>query len=106
LFEKVAKDLNWPLDKYTILLQCVLKGKACDIYLSLSAEQTSDYQVVKAIILKGYQLVSEAYRQKFRHYKIRVITKLPNSEQSYKGKVKTHNYINRQNQSTTGKLGL
>ena len=36
--------------------------------------------------------------------KIRVITKLPNSEQSYKGKVKTHNYINRQNQSTTGKL--
>ena len=33
---------------------------------------------------------------------IRVITKLPNSEQSYKGKVKTHKYINRQNQSTTG----
>jgi hypothetical protein len=31
-------------------------------------------------------------------------TKLPNSEQSYKGKVKTHKYINRQNQSTTGKL--
>jgi hypothetical protein len=32
---------------------------------------------------------------------IKVITKLPNSEQSYKGKVQTHNYINRQNQSTT-----
>ena len=28
LFEKVAKDLNWPLDKYTILLQSALKGKA------------------------------------------------------------------------------
>ena len=26
---------------------------------------------------------------------IRVITKLPNSEQSYKGKVKTHKYINK-----------
>jgi hypothetical protein len=36
---------------------------------------------------------------------IRVITKLLNSEQSAKGKVKTHKYINRQNQSTTGKLG-
>jgi hypothetical protein len=35
---------------------------------------------------------------------IRVITKLPSSEKSYKGKVKTHMYINRQNQSTTGKL--
>ena len=38
------------------------------------------------------------------HEQIRVITKLPNSEQSYKGKVNTHKYINRQNQSTTGKL--
>jgi hypothetical protein len=35
---------------------------------------------------------------------IRVIAKLPNSEQSNKGKVKTHKYIDRQNQSTTGKL--
>jgi hypothetical protein len=31
---------------------------------------------------------------------IRVITKLPNSEQSYKGKVKTHKYINRQKLAT------
>jgi hypothetical protein len=35
---------------------------------------------------------------------IRVITKLPNFEQSSKWKVKTHKYINRQNQSTTLKL--
>ena len=32
-------------------------------------------------------------------YQIRVITKLPNFEQSYKGKVKTHNYINRNTSS-------
>ena len=30
--------------------------------------------------------------------------KITELEQSYKGKVQTHNYINRQNQSTTGKL--
>jgi len=36
---------------------------------------------------------------------IRVIIKLPNFEQSSKGKGKTHKYTNRQNQSTTGKLG-
>ena len=41
---------------------------------------------------------------RFASTQIRVITKLPNSEQSYKGKVKTRKYINRQNQSTTGKL--
>jgi hypothetical protein len=44
------------------------------------------------------------YGKSGRKLWIKVITKLPNSEQSYKGKVKTHNYINRQNQSTTGKL--
>ena len=32
---------------------------------------------------------------------LRLITKLPNSEQSYQGKVKTHKYINRHNQSKT-----
>ena len=42
--------------------------------------------------------------KQFIYRSIKVITKLPNSEQSYKGKVKTHNYINRQNQSTSGKL--
>jgi hypothetical protein len=36
---------------------------------------------------------------------IRVITKLPNTEQSSKGKGKTHKSTNRQNQSTTGQLG-
>jgi hypothetical protein len=39
--------------------------------------------------------------QSIKKLTIKVITKLPNSEQSYKGKVQTHNYINRQNQSTT-----
>jgi hypothetical protein len=42
--------------------------------------------------------------QKMDVYNNKVIAKLPNSEQSYKGKVKTHKYINRQNQPTTGKL--
>ena len=69
LFEKVAKDLNWPLDKYTILLQSALKGKASETYTALSPEQTSDYQFVKKSILKAYQLIPEAYRQKFRNYK-------------------------------------
>ena len=54
-----------------------------------SASCEERYKSVK----RGAELVS-----------IRVITKLPNSEQSYKGKIKTHKYINRQNQSTTGKL--
>ena len=69
LFEKVAKDLNWPLDKYTILLQSARKGKASETYTALSPDKTSDYQFVKESILKAYQLIPEAYRQKFRNYK-------------------------------------
>ena len=38
-----------------------------------------------------------SYGQQPEFRSLRVITKLPNSEQCYKGKVKTHNYINRQN---------
>ena len=69
LFEKLAKDLDWPLNKYTILLQNVLKGKTSEVYLALKPEQRSDYQTVKETILKAYELVPEAYRQKFRNFK-------------------------------------
>ena len=35
--------------------------------MSLSIESSSSYDEVKASILRGYQLVPEAYRQRFRH---------------------------------------
>ena len=57
LFEEVAKDLDWPLNKYTILLQSVLKGKVSEVYLALKPEQTSDYQTAKETILNAYELV-------------------------------------------------
>ena len=53
---------------------------------------------------KAYFNFNFIVRYVFVWINIRVITKLPNSEQSSKGKVKTHNYINRQNQSTTENL--
>ena len=62
-------------------------------------EEKNEYYVFKKEKKPHAHTITHLYL-----YAIRVITKLPNSEQSYKGKVKTHNYINRQNQSTTGKL--
>ena len=61
-FEKVADSLNWPKESW------VLVGKAQEIYGSLSIEQSSNYKHVKEAILKAYELVPEAYRQKFRNY--------------------------------------
>ena len=67
-FEKVADSLNWPKESWVLLLQSVLVGKAQEIYGSLSVEQSSNYEHVKQAILKAYELVPEAYRQKFRNY--------------------------------------
>ena len=69
-FEKVADtcSLNWPKESWVLLLQSVLVGKALEIYGSLSVEQSSNYEHVKETILKAYELVPEAYRQKFRNY--------------------------------------
>ena len=66
-FEKVAGRLDWPSDMRTLLLQSVLTGKAQEVYSALPIEQSSDYKLVKAAILRAYEQVPEAYRQKFRN---------------------------------------
>ena len=68
-FEKVAENLNWPKEHWTLLLQSVLIGRAREIYIQLGVEQSHHYETVKELILKGYELVPEAYRQKFRNCK-------------------------------------
>lgn len=51
----------------TMLLQNVITRKAREIYIQLSVQQASDYDSVKQLILKGYELVPQAYRQRFRN---------------------------------------
>ena len=52
-FEKVAENLKWPKEHWTLLLQSVVIGKAREIYTQLSLEQSSNYDKVKELILKG-----------------------------------------------------
>ena len=68
-FVKVAENFNGPKEHWTLLLQSVLIGKAREIYTQLGVEQSHHYETVKELILKGYELVPEAYRQKFRNCK-------------------------------------
>ena len=51
--EKVAENLNWPKEHWTLLLQSVLIGKAREIYTQLGVEQRHHYETVKELILKG-----------------------------------------------------
>ena len=66
-FKKLATNLNWPKDHWTILLQKAFVGKAREIFAQLSVEQSQKYEYVKDVVLRGYQLNPEAYRQKFRN---------------------------------------
>ena len=66
-FKKLATNLNWPKDHWTILLQKAFVGKAREIFAHLSVEQSQKYEYVKDVVLCGYQLNPEAYRQKFRN---------------------------------------
>ncbi len=62
LFECVADARNWPDEERTLMLQSVFTGRAQEAY-------SADYQAVKAAVLRSYELVPEAYWQKFRHWK-------------------------------------
>ena len=68
-FERVAQNLKWPIDQWPLLLQSVLRGKAQEAYTALPISECVDYNSVKNAILKAYELVPEAYRQKFRNYR-------------------------------------
>ena len=65
-FEKVATSLAWPKEVWMVLLQSVLTGKAREVYSALTVEQSAQYDHVKQVVLKAYELVPEAYRQNFR----------------------------------------
>lgn len=68
-FERIAASLHWPKETWTLLLQCRLVGKAQEVCASLSIEESLNYDLVKAAILRAYELVPEAYRQRFRNHK-------------------------------------
>lgn len=47
------------------MLQSVLTGNAAEVYSALSVAESSDYEHVKSVILRAYEFIPEAYRQKF-----------------------------------------
>lgn len=65
-FERIASALHWPRDVWAILLQCKLSGKALEACASLSVSESLSYDNLKSAILRAYELVPEAYRQRFR----------------------------------------
>ncbi|XP_053234780.1 zinc finger protein 394-like [Podarcis raffonei] len=67
-FEQVAKACRWPRGEWVARLLPALSGEADEAFQSLEAGDREDYGKVKAAILRGAALRTEAERQHFRQF--------------------------------------
>jgi hypothetical protein len=66
-FEKLAVSQNWPRAQWAAVLMPMLKGaKSLRALNRLRPEEVSDYDALKKAISEEYELVPEAYRNRFR----------------------------------------
>ena len=69
-FERVAELLNVRQDSYAVRLGSLLTGKAAELYTSLSADVTKDYDLLRKALLTGFNKTPDGYRAEFRNAKI------------------------------------
>jgi len=101
-FEKLAALHGVPEDQWAINLSAFLLGAAKDVYHSLTGAEVDDYRVLKAALLKHYELSADSYRRMFRetqkkasethhqfHARVKMVfdkwLKMSGAEVSYKG---------------------
>ncbi|GFO44613.1 hypothetical protein PoB_007111800 [Plakobranchus ocellatus] len=64
-FERFAESNGWSREKWSLSLCALLTGCSLDCYGRLSAEQAKDYDKVKEVLMKRYDLREDGYRRKF-----------------------------------------
>ena len=68
-FERLATVQGWEKKVWSIRLFPLLSGEARDTFLRLSAEQSQDFETVRAALLKRFRRNSDYYRREFREAK-------------------------------------
>ncbi|XP_025084054.1 uncharacterized protein LOC112558046 [Pomacea canaliculata] len=68
-FEKLARASRVPCDSWAIQLSGLLRDSAKQVYHQLSDESADDYEVLKAALLRRFQVTAETYRLRFRQAK-------------------------------------
>jgi transposase InsO family protein len=71
VFERVARQQKWPEDTWATQLPALLTGKARAAYVALPWEEATNFECVKAAVLKRYDINTESHRRKFRSDKKR-----------------------------------
>ncbi len=56
---------RWPNSASMLMFQCVLNSRAQQVLSSLSYSDGLQYTMVKSSVFKAYELVPEAYCQRF-----------------------------------------
>jgi broad specificity phosphatase PhoE len=65
-FERVVQVQEHDEREWAAHLAVLLKGKALEVFVRLSAADAEDYQKVKAALLRRYDLTEEGFKRKFR----------------------------------------
>ena len=65
-FERFANTSGWPKENWCTSLSALLTGRALEIFCRLSESEAIDYDRVKEVLQKRYNLTEDGYRQKFR----------------------------------------
>ena len=68
-FERFATTAKWEKIEWASNLNALLSGRTLDVYSSLSEESASDYDLMKFMLMKRYNLIKDGYRRKFRNSK-------------------------------------
>ena len=65
-FERFATTSGWPKESWCTPLSALLTGRALEAFCRLSETEATDYDRVKEVLQKRYNLIEDGYRQRFR----------------------------------------
>ena len=61
-FERYATAQKWKKEDWATNLSALLKGKALDVYALMPVEEALNYDMLKAALLKRYELIEEGFK--------------------------------------------
>ena len=57
---------KWPKEDWSVRLIPILTSKAQSLFVAMSPSSTKDYDILKEVVLKKYDINAETYHQQFR----------------------------------------
>ena len=65
-FERYALSMKWDKSMWATHLSALLKGRALDVFSLMPVRQASNYDELKAALLRRYDMTEDGFKRKFR----------------------------------------